>query len=101
MAKKRLSEKAERVLKLLLGLRHRRVASALAARGLGEEDLDEGFMLLRNVTRLALGTLPAPASNPSLLLDLDRWENEWFPVADASLARRHPKVHGRLFLNLS
>lgn len=101
MAKKRIGDKAERVLKLLLGLRNKKIASALAARGFGADDLEEGFALLRGLTGVALAVLPAAPANPAIILDIDRWENEWFPVADATLARHYPEIHARVFLNLS
>lgn len=31
---------------------------------------------------------------------LDAWENRWFPIAAATLQRRHPAVHAQLFKNL-
>lgn len=46
-------------------------------------------------------SLPAPTANPALIQEIDRWENEWFPVASATLLRHHPEVHARVFLNLS
>jgi hypothetical protein len=101
MAKKRVGDKAERVLKLLLGLRNKKVASALSARGFGKADLEEGFALLRGLTDVAMGVLPPENVNPTLVLSLDAWENEWFPVADATLSRHYPEVHAKLFLNLS
>ena len=32
---------------------------------------------------------------------VDAWENRWFPIVDATLARRFPAVHARVFLNLA
>lgn len=101
MARTRLSGKAERVLKLLLGLRNRKIAHALASRGFGKDDLEEGLALLRGVTDVSLDALPAPTTNPALLVDLDAWENQWFPVANATLSRHYPEIHARVFLNLS
>ena len=101
MAKKRISDKAERVLKLLLGLRNRKIASALASRGFGKDDLQEGLSLLRAVTDVSLAALPPASSDPAIVQAIDRWENEWFPVANATLLRRHPEIHVRVFLNLS
>ena len=101
MAKKRIGDKAERVLKLLLGLRNRKVASSLAARGFGKDDLQEGLALLRAVTDVSLDALPPASSDPAIVQQIDRWENEWFPVANATLLRRHPEIHARVFLNLS
>ncbi|MCX4239030.1 hypothetical protein, partial [Paraliomyxa miuraensis] len=101
MAKKRIGDKAERVLKLLLGLRNKKIASALASRGFGKEDLEEGLSLLRGVTDVSLAVLPPRSPNPAVIEQLDRWENEWFPVANATLLRHYPEIHARVFLNLS
>jgi hypothetical protein len=96
------SQKAERVLKLLLGLRNIRIASALAAHGFKKEDLDEGWSLLRGLARIQLDALPATlTADPSLLGLLDDWENRWFPIVDATLARNFPEVHEKVFLNLA
>ena len=97
----RLGEKAERVLKLLLGLRNPRVASALASCGFTDADLQEGWSLLQAVGGTKLAILPLGARDKNTIEKLDLWENRWFPIASASLARRHPAVHARLFLNLS
>jgi hypothetical protein len=98
---KRIGDKAERVLKLLLGLRNKRIASELASRGFSIEDLEEGFRLLRGVTAVTLAVLPPTKVNPPLLLEIDRWENKWFPVASATLKRHYPEIHAQVFLNLS
>ena len=49
MAKLTIGQKAERVLELLMGLRHPRVASTLAAYGFTEADLNDGWNRLRTV----------------------------------------------------
>src|SRR5690606_7091071 len=66
----------------------------------GKDDLEEGLDLLRGVTDVSLDALPPPTT-PAILRDLDRWENERFPIASATLQRHHPEVHARVFLNLS
>jgi hypothetical protein len=101
MAKKRIGDKAGRVLKLLLGLRNKKVASALASRGFGKDDLEEGLALLRGVTDVSLAVLPPTSPNPAVIEQIDHWENEWFPVANATLLRHYPEIHARVFLNLS
>jgi hypothetical protein len=83
------------------GLRNRKVASALASRGFGKDDLEEGLALLRGVTDVSLAVLPPSSPNPAVIEQIDRWENEWFPVANATLLRHHPEIHARVFLNLS
>jgi hypothetical protein len=101
VAKMRLSDKAERVLRFLLGLRNRKIASALAGRGFTKSELEEGLTLLRAVATVSLAQLPPMPTDPAVINALDAWENEWFPVADASLSRHYPAVRDKLFLNLS
>jgi hypothetical protein len=97
----RVGDKANRVLKLLLGLRNPRVASALAVYGFTEQDMQEGWTLLQALGASRLGVLPIQARDGRTVQQLDEWENQWFPIISATLARRYPKVHERLFLNLS
>jgi hypothetical protein len=96
-----LGEKAQRVLKLLLGLRNPRVASALAVYGFTEADMEEGWRLLQALGQRRLDRLPVGPRDADVIQKLDNWENLWFPIIDASLHRRFPATHERLFLNLS
>jgi hypothetical protein len=96
-----LGEKAQRVLKLLLGLRNPRVASPLAAYGFTEADMEEGWALLRALGQGRLDRLPVGPRDADVIQKLDTWENLWFPIIDASLYRHFPATHARLFLNLS
>ena len=93
-------EKAEALLRLLLGLRHPRIAEALASRGFTDEDLEEGFTLLRRATRATMATVPrtAPPPRGDALM---AWQREWFPLAAAALHRRSPAAHDHLFAGLS
>ena len=100
MARLTIGQKAERVLKLLYGLRNPRVALLLAAYGFTKEDLDTGWSRLQALTKNRLD-VHTPTTDPKLYEELDAWENHWFPIASASLQYRHPKVHAWLFLNLS
>jgi hypothetical protein len=117
MAKLTIGQKAERVLTLLLALRNSRIAGALARYGFKNADLDEGWNLLRAVTRTHLDegwTLLRAVTrtqldviadetplDPDALRALDEWENQWFVIAAATLKRRLPPVHDWLFRNLS
>jgi hypothetical protein len=102
MARLTLGQKADRVLKLLLGLRNPRIAESLAAHGFSDADLAEGWALLQGVTRTRLDSAPTTNSvDPTSLQKLDEWENKWFPVASATLKRRAPEVHAWVFRNLS
>jgi hypothetical protein len=102
MAKLTIGQKAERVLTLLLALRNSRIAGALARYGFKNEDLDEGWTLLRAVTRTQLDVIADETPlDPDALRALDEWENQWFVIAAATLKRRLPPVFDWLFRNLS
>lgn len=100
MARQTIGQKAERVLKLLLGLRNANIAGALAAHGFTEKDLREGWLRLADLTRKRLGTR-TPVKDPRMIAALDEFENTWFRIAHAALDHRHPEVAQALFLNLS
>jgi hypothetical protein len=101
MSRLSIGEKAERLLKLLGGLRDARVQDVLAAYGFTEADYDEGWELLRGVVGARLKALPTPVKNREDLTRLDQLENRWFPIASATLARRFPAIHERVFRNLT
>lgn len=95
-----LGTKAERMLKLLIGVRNPRVASALASYGFTEQTIQEGWELLQAVGKTRYD-VSAPPGDVQVISQLDAWENQWFPIAYATLQRHFPASHGRLFLNLS
>jgi len=100
MAKLSIGQKAARALEFLMGLRNRRVAGTLSAHGFGQDDLDEGWGLMKALTQDRLNvTLPAPLDQAALLA-LDTWENKWFPIISASLSARFPAAHALVFRNL-
>lgn len=102
MARLTVGEKAERVLVMLMGLRSQRVAEALTRHGFTEQDLDEGWRLLRKVTRTQLDGPPAtPPTDPDTLEQLDKWESRWFAIANATLFHRAPETRAWLFRNLT
>jgi hypothetical protein len=101
MAKLSIGQKAERLLKLLIGLRNARVAEALRQYGFKESDLAEGWRLLQALTKGRLLVRGPVKKDPALLKQLDKWENHWFPIAVATLRGRFPEVYDWLFLNLS
>jgi hypothetical protein len=102
MAKLSIGQKGDRVLTLLLALRNVRIAGTLARHGFTNADLQEGWTLLRSVTRTHLDAPidEAPVDNDALQA-LDEWENKWFVITSATLQRRAPNVHDVLFRNLS
>ena len=102
MARLTIGQKATRVLEILMGLSNRRAAWRLAAHGMMPADVDRGWQLLRELTRgrLDLSALPTEP-DPKLLLVLDAWENQWFPIVGASLRTRFPAVYAFVFNNLT
>jgi hypothetical protein len=89
-------------MKLMLGLRTPKIAEALIAYGFSDAALQEGWTLLRKVTRTRLDSVPVPQNlDPTTLKLLDDWENHWFPIASVVLQRHFPNVHERVFRNLS
>jgi hypothetical protein len=101
MATLTLGDKAARVLKMLIGMRNARVAAAMAAYGLTDADLQEGWTLLQAVSRDRLGNGIAKPASSELIDKLDVWENRWFPIAVAALERRFPAVSAQVFKNLA
>lgn len=102
MGRLTIGQKATRVVYFLLGLRNARTAAYLKPYGFTEADLQEGWIFLRAVGKSQLDSEPeGPDYDPETLITLDRWENKWFPIADATLQRHAPAVHRWLFKNLS
>jgi hypothetical protein len=101
VAKLNMGQKAERVLKLALGMRLARVVAALRDYGFTEADRELGWSLLKALTLGKLSYKPVTKQDPELIQQLDTWENRWFPIAAASLRTRFPDVYAWLFLNLA
>ena len=101
MARLTIGQKAARVLKLLMGLRHRRAAGAIIQHGFDQKQLEQGWKLLRAVVGDRLDVSAPPPADPRALEQIDLFENKWFPIASASLKHRFASVHERLFRNLS
>ena len=101
MAALTIGMKVRRTLTFLTGLTHPQIAAALTPHGFSQAELAEGWELLTKVTGARLGRAPVPAASESDLVALDEWENKWFPIADAALARHFPDIRDRVFLNLS
>jgi hypothetical protein len=101
MAKMSPGAKAARVLTFLMGMRNPRIASAMAAHGFDESELDEGWSLLRAVGMLKVDPSAPSGGDRAGLEELDAWENRWFPIASAALERRWPAIHAHLFANLA
>jgi hypothetical protein len=72
MSKLALGQKADRIFEVLLGMRNARVVSALATRGIGTDDIEEGWKLLRNVARGRFDFVTAATADPGVILELDQ-----------------------------
>jgi hypothetical protein len=96
-----VGQKAERALKLLLGLGRAPIAQRMSRYGFTEADRQEGWQRLQALTSSRMWA-PAP-EKPDVrpIARLDAWENVWFPIAHASLRDRFPDVHEWLFFNLA
>ncbi|MBN9167701.1 MAG: hypothetical protein BGO98_11155 [Myxococcales bacterium 68-20] len=93
-------DKAAHVMKFMMALRNPRIASAMAAFGFSDADLQEGWALMNTVGRVKLDA-SGVGNDMSTLEKLDGWENRWFPIVAATLERRFPAVHAQVFKNLS
>lgn len=95
-----IGQKAHRVLRFLIGLRHPRIAGALTGYGFTAKDLAEGFGRLEALVGTRLDALQV-VKDPGVLRALDDFENTWFPVARVTLEARYPEVAAVLFRNLT
>ncbi len=95
-----IGQKATRVMRLLLGLREPRVARTMASFGFDEAELQRGWALLQGLTNGRLA-YTGPAQDPSVLANIDAFENRWFPIAEVVLRVRYPEAHARVFANLA
>jgi hypothetical protein len=102
MARLSIGQRAQRVTAFLVSLRHERITRALRRHGFREKDRLEGHRLLRALTDgvLAEEEVSPSAPDASLLHRLDEWENQWYPIIEASLRYRFPEAHAFLFRNL-
>jgi hypothetical protein len=97
----RLAEKQKTVLDFLTGIATPRAMSLMAPRGFTVDELKEGWTLLQTASLTRLDRHADAPRDASLVLELDAWENEWFPLAQATLLRHHPVVAEWLFRNLT
>lgn len=96
----RTTQKAERVLTFLLSLSDDRIAGPLVAWGMRDEDIEEGFALLRALVRRSFGGLRPSHEQPEALERLARFRRESLLIASATLRNRSPAAHEHLFGNL-
>ncbi|MFO0747570.1 MAG: hypothetical protein U1F43_18170 [Myxococcota bacterium] len=98
----RLTDKAGTLLKLLMGLRHADVRRAVYKVGYTQEKIREGWQLLEAASGSRLDrpeNVPTPKDDGAIA-ELDAWENDWYPVIEATLKFNFPKVHAVVFQGL-
>ncbi len=102
MSKLTGTQKAERVLTFLLGLRNAEISSRMSEAGFSLDDLEDGWSRLRQMARVRLDSFDAlEICDPSILADLTRWQNRWFPVVEVTLSRHHPELAQRVLDGLT
>ncbi len=101
MTKLRIGQKAQRTGKLLFGLNNPRVAAKLEPFGYSGAVHQEGWGLLTIVSQHRLATDNELPKNPQILVELDEFENLWFPLAKAMLDRKYSGMSDALFGNLN
>ncbi|MFO0672657.1 MAG: hypothetical protein U0235_24100 [Polyangiaceae bacterium] len=84
----------------MLGVRDQQIASVLKRYGFSEAELQEGWRLLAEAGASTSATW-ATADTEATLEALDAWENQWFPIVQATLERRFPTIHAAVFRNLA
>ncbi|NUO50283.1 MAG: hypothetical protein HOV80_15620 [Polyangiaceae bacterium] len=94
-------QKARKVLEFLMGLGNPRAMSPLSKVGFGPADREEGWRLLKATSEVAFNSTAGGPVSPKIVKQIDDWENQWFVIIEATLARRFPEVREKVFLNLS
>lgn len=102
-----INDKLGSILQFLVGVRHPQVRALLAMRGFDDAALEEGWEAfdVASGRRLAytapFGQLLAEDDTRKLIELIDGFENDWFPVANATLGRHFPRIRDEVFQNIS
>jgi hypothetical protein len=89
------------VLRFIQGVRHPAIFAALELYGFTAGELETGWTRLYDFATLSYAKLGAALADPSTVQAIDEFENEWFPISQATLEHHYPEVAEKLFLNLS
>lgn len=104
MARQTLTEKTERCVRLLLGLRHREVQEALLKHGFTHEVMHKGWRLaaeLGMARTLLTPVTPAKPTTRQPLLELEELQDAWFLVTRATLKTQYPSIAAAFFSGLT
>src|SRR5512141_472333 len=97
MSKLSLNAKSQRVLRFLTGLRSPPIQQALQPYGFDQDQLEEGWLLLRQATELRGTYQPHVPKDPTIAKACDEWRMRWFAVTQAVLGHTYPEVEAWLF----
>lgn len=96
-----LSDKTQRALALLLGMRFPDVRRAARAAGFDDAEIRKGWALLKAISGFELDVpAGAPTADDGALAELDTWENVNYPVISATLFYNFPAQHEVVFKGL-
>jgi hypothetical protein len=95
-----LGQKAQRVVLLMLGMRHPPISRAMRKRGFTDAEMQKGFELLYNLSAGRYGQTDIEALSKPLLA-LDAWENLNYPIILAVLRHHYPAAYEVVFHKLS
>ncbi len=104
MAKYSNADKITKMTLLLRGMQHPQIQELLAARGLDQEEYDEGWRLFDAAMGRSLVNIPSALKKNRLvevIAKIDQWENCQFEIADAGLRHKFPQIHAEMFQNLT
>jgi hypothetical protein len=93
-------QKLQSAVALLNGVRKGRIARALQPYGFSVAEARRGIALLNALLEVRDLDVEAEA-DPSLVLELDAWENQWFPIARYATEYAHPAAFEWLFRDLA
>jgi hypothetical protein len=103
MARQTLTEKTERCVRLLLGLRHRDVQEALLKHGFTHEVMHRGWRLVAELGLARTLLTPVTPTNPARdpLPELEELQDAWFLVTRATLKAQYPSIAAAFFSGLT
>lgn len=101
--RKSQSEQVLNATAFLHGSQKKEIMRLLAMRGFSAQERSKGAQLLMAVLNREAQQEPSPEelTQKTLLLQLDAWENEWFPIARVILEQYYPEQDKRIFHQLT
>ncbi|MBI2391161.1 MAG: hypothetical protein HYV09_16345 [Deltaproteobacteria bacterium] len=99
MARTTGPQKSDRILRFLVALRDDAVSAPLVAAGFGDDDLEEGWALLRRLSPPSVaGIEPEPVDPVGPAFErLEAWARRYIRLLEPAIERKHPALHAGLF----